>query len=157
MAKGSASRTIGCRRGGGAGSCRGWRRSCHGTPDPESLAPQSRAVLVSDFLGPVEPVEAMLTASADRGVRGAMLQVLDPAEEAFPYDGRTIFESMSGALRHETLKAGDLRDRYLERLAERRDRLAGLAHATGWQFSTHRTSESAASALLWLYAALERR
>ena len=129
----------------------------HGTPDPESLAPQSRAVLVSDFLGPVEPVEAMLTASADRGVRGAMLQVLDPAEEAFPYDGRTIFESMSGALRHETLKAGDLRDRYLERLAERRDRLAGLAHATGWQFSTHRTSESAASALLWLYAALERR
>nr|WP_306467300.1 DUF58 domain-containing protein [Limimaricola sp. G21655-S1] len=129
----------------------------HGAPEAKGLAPQSRAVLVSDFLGPVEPVETMLTAAADRGVRGALLQVLDPAEEAFPYDGRTIFESMSGALRHETLKAGDLRDRYLQRLAERRDRLADLARATGWQFSTHRTSDSAASALLWLYAALERR
>ncbi|MGR3631467.1 MAG: DUF58 domain-containing protein [Limimaricola soesokkakensis] len=129
----------------------------HGAPEAKGLAPQSRAVLVSDFLGPVEPVETMLTAAADRGVRGALLQVLDPAEEAFPYDGRTIFESMSGALRHETLKAGDLRGRYLQRLAERRDRLTDLARATGWQFSTHRTSDSAASALLWLYAALERR
>ncbi|MGR3463447.1 DUF58 domain-containing protein [Limimaricola sp.] len=129
----------------------------HGVPEPRSLAPRSRAVLVSDFLGPVEPIETMLTASADRGVRGALLQVLDPAEEAFPYDGRTIFESMSGAIRHETLKAGELRDRYLDRLAERRDRLGQLARVTGWQFSTHRTGDSAASALLWLYAALERR
>lgn len=129
----------------------------HGAPEAGGLAPQSRAVLISDFLGPIEPVEAMLTAAADRGVRGALLQVLDPAEEAFPYDGRTIFESMSGALRHETLKAGDLKDRYLERLAARRAHLAGLAHATGWQLSTHRTSESAASALLWLHTALERR
>ncbi|MGX9856516.1 DUF58 domain-containing protein [Limimaricola variabilis] len=129
----------------------------HGVPRARDLAPRSRAVLVSDFLGPVEPVEAMLTEAADRGVQGALLQVLDPAEEAFPYDGRTIFESMTGALRHETLKAGDLRDRYLERLAQRRDRLAGLARLTGWQFSTHRTDTSAAAALLWLYAALERR
>ena len=129
----------------------------HGSPDARGLAPRSRAVLLSDFLGPIEPVEAMLTAAAERGVRGALMQVLDPAEEAFPYDGRTIFESMSGALRHETLKAGDLKDRYLDRLAERRARLDALARATGWQFSTHRTGDSAASALMWLYAALERR
>ncbi|SDE33036.1 DUF58 domain-containing protein [Limimaricola pyoseonensis] len=129
----------------------------HAAPEPRGLAPRSRAVFVSDFLGPVEPVEAVLTAAADRGVRGALLQVLDPAEEAFPYDGRTIFESMSGTVRHETLKAGDLRGRYLERLAERRDRLAELARTTGWQFTTHHTGDSAASALLWLYGALERR
>ncbi len=129
----------------------------YGAPEPRSMTQRSRAVFISDFLGAPEPVEAALTAAADRGVHGALLQVLDPAEEAFPYDGRTIFESMSGTLRHETLKAGDLRSRYLERLAERKERLAALAHATGWQFTTHHSNDSAASALLWLYGAMERR
>ena len=64
---------------------------------------------------------------------------------------------MSGTLRHETLKARDLKSRYLERLAERKDRLSQLARATGWQFHTHHTDVSAISALLWTYTALERR
>jgi uncharacterized protein (DUF58 family) len=111
---------------------------------------------VSDFLGDLGPVEAALGLASDRGVRGALLQVLDPQEEAFPFDGRTIFESMSGSLRHETLKAGDLRQRYLDRMAARKDRLAHLARMSGWQFHTHHTGGPAASALLWTFGALER-
>jgi uncharacterized protein (DUF58 family) len=102
-------------------------------------------------------VERALSEAADRDIRGALVQVLDPAEEAFPFDGRTIFESMTGAMRHETLKAADLRDRYLDRLARRKDRLAELARLSGWQFHTHHTGDSASAALLWLYSALERR
>jgi hypothetical protein len=64
---------------------------------------------------------------------------------------------MGKTLTHETLKAGDLRDRYLERLAERKARLADLAHATDWQYTCHHTGDSAQAALLWLYGALERR
>ena len=63
---------------------------------------------------------------------------------------------MTGAVRHETLKAGDLRSRYLDRLAERKDRLQAIARATGWQFQTHHTGDSAQAALLWLYTAMER-
>jgi uncharacterized protein (DUF58 family) len=88
-------------------------------------------------------------------VRGAILQVLDPAEEDFPFDGRTIFESMGGTMRHETLRAGDLRTRYLARLAERKDRLSTLARAVGWHYHCHHTGQSAQSALLWLYQALQ--
>ena len=88
-------------------------------------------------------------------MRGVLLQVLDPAEEEFPFTGRTIFESMGGSLRHETLRAGDLRSRYLARLAERKDRLAILARAVGWHFHTHHTGQPAQSALLWAYGALE--
>ncbi|MFQ1699663.1 DUF58 domain-containing protein [Loktanella agnita] len=128
----------------------------YGAPEVQGMLPHSRALFVSDFLGDIAPVEEALLRAADRGVRGALLQVLDPQEEAFPFDGRTIFESMSGKLRHETLKAGDLKSRYLERLAARKDRLAHLARTTGWQFSTHHTGESAAGALLWLYGAMER-
>lgn len=126
----------------------------HAGPDMVGLVPHGRALLVSDFLGDPAPVRAALTAAADRGVRGVLLQVLDPIEEAFPYRGRTIFESMAGTLSHQTLKASDLRARYLARLAARKEALAALATATGWQYGCHHTDTGAQAALLWLYRAI---
>ena len=99
----------------------------YGAPRTAGLLHHSRALFLSDFLGDLEGVEEAMGKAADRDVRGALVMILDPEEEAFPYDGRTIFESMGGGLRHETLKAGDLRGRYLDRLAERKDRLTRLA------------------------------
>ena len=128
----------------------------YGVPEARGMLPRSRAVFASDFLGDPAPVEAALTKAADRGVHGALVMVLDPQEEAFPFDGRTIFESVGGSLRHETLKAADLRDRYLARLADRKAWLADLCRATGWQFHAHRTGDPAPATLLWLYSALER-
>ena len=128
----------------------------YGTPEVRGILPHSRAVFVSDFLGDVSSAEAAITKATDRGVSGAILQILDPQEEAFPFDGRTIFESMGRSRTHEPLKAGDLRRRYLDRLAERKDRLSGLARATGWQYDCHHTDRPASGALLWLYRSLER-
>jgi uncharacterized protein (DUF58 family) len=128
----------------------------YGAPDAMGMVAHGRAVLISDFLGDLSAVEAALAQASDKGVRGAILQVLDPAEEDFPFDGRTIFESMGGSLRHETLRAGDLRGRYRARLAERKERLAMLGRASGWHVQTHHTGDSAQAALLWLYRALER-
>lgn len=127
----------------------------YGRPDANGLVAHGRAVFLSDFLGDLAGVENALARAGDRGVRGALIQILDPAEEDFPFDGRTIFQSMGGSLRHETLRAGDLRSRYLARLAERKDRLQGLARATGWQYQCHHTGVGAISALVWAYRALE--
>ncbi|TMV06894.1 DUF58 domain-containing protein [Ruegeria sediminis] len=124
-------------------------------PEHRAMIPHARAVFISDFLGDLSEVELALTKAADRGVRGVLLQVLDPSEESFPYRGRTIFESVGGSLRHETLKAGDLRGRYLQRLASRKDALYQLCRATGWQLGLHHTGDSAQAALLWLYRALD--
>lgn len=129
----------------------------YGAPRPRVMPQGARAVFLSDFLGPIEPAVEALTSAADRGVQGVLVQVLDPEEEAFPYDGRTIFESMSGAVRFETLKAGRLRSDYLGRLASRRAALRDLAARTGWRFHLHHTDTPAEAALLPLYAALERR
>ncbi|MFQ3183763.1 MAG: hypothetical protein ACI9RO_000906 [Alteromonas macleodii] len=128
-----------------------------GTPDATGMLPHSRTLFVSDFMGDLTGIETAMATATDSNVRGALFQILDPAEEAFPFDGRTVFESMSGTIKHETLKARDLRDQYLDRLAHRKDRLASLASGAGWQFYTHHTSAPAASALLWIYKALERR
>ena len=127
----------------------------YGAPEVGGMVSHGRAVFVSDFLGDLAGVQGALAHAADRGVRGVLMQVLDPAEEEFPFDGRTIFESMGGGVRFETQAAGDLRGRYLARLAERKDRLAGLARAVGWQYGCFHTGAAAQPALLWAYRALE--
>lgn len=127
----------------------------YAAPEARGLIPHARAVFISDFLGDIDAVEAALTKASDRGVRGVILQILDPSEESFPFRGRTIFESVGKSMAHETLKASDLRNRYLERLAERKDYLAGLCRTTGWHYNCHHTSDSAQAALLWLWRALD--
>lgn len=129
----------------------------YGTPELRNLVPNSRAVFASDFMGSFDAISDQVTRAADQGIKGLILQILDPQEEAFPFDGRTVFESIGKTISHETLKASDLRDRYLQRLTERKAALADLALNTGWQYHCHRTDDSAQSALLWAYHALERR
>lgn len=127
-----------------------------GLPALQALPPRGQAVILSDALGPLEPVAETLARAAGQGVGGVFLQVLDPAEEEYPFRGRVRFESPGGSLRHDTLQADGLRARYLERLAERRARLAELCARSGWLFGTHRTDLPAQTALIWLYHALGR-
>ncbi|MCC0081739.1 MAG: DUF58 domain-containing protein [Rhodobacter sp.] len=126
----------------------------HGAVDLHAAPVGGHVVLFSDFLGDMAPVEAALALAAARSMRGILVQVLDPVEEGFPFDGRTRFESMSGHLSHETLRASDLRSAYRDRLAARKDRLAALARQTGWHATTLHTDRAPALGLLWLYQAL---
>ena len=62
-----------------------------GLPDLARIGRYSDIVLVSDFLDPPETVIERLSPIAKRGVRGHLLEICDPAEEIFPYTGRTEF------------------------------------------------------------------
>ncbi len=126
-------------------------------PEHRAMIPHARAVFISDFMGDIDGVRTALTKAADRGVRGVLCHVLDPSEEAFPFTGRTIFQSMGGTISHETLKANDLKDRYLARLAERKAELQSLCALTGWRYGIHHTNTPAQAGLLWLYGALDAR
>lgn len=126
----------------------------HTIPDLTLAPAHGHGVLFSDFLGDPAPLEAALSTAAARNMRGVLVQVLDPAEESFPFDGRTRFESMSGALNYETLRASGLRDAYAARLAARKDLLARCARQAGWQTTTLHSDSPPAAGLLWLYHAL---
>jgi MoxR-like ATPase len=130
-------------------------RADFGAPPPALLPARSQAVFLSDFMGPTDGVTQAVSRAAGQGVRGVLVHLLDPVEEEFPYNGRSIFESMSGALRHETLRAKDLQARYRDRLAARKDVLATLARTSGWQVLTHHTDQPPAYALMALWSALD--
>lgn len=119
-------------------------------PPSFEAARSGRVVLIGDMLGEEEPMLQAIRAAAGRGLRGLALQVVDPAEESFPFDGRVTFESMARSLRYDTERADALRADYRAALEARRGRLDETARRAGWRFSTHRSSESAAPALLWL-------
>ena len=120
------------------------------------MTAQSRAVFISDFFGDLGALGAQLSSAADRGIRGVLLQTLDPQEETFPFTGRTIFQSMGNSVSHETMKASDLRTQYLERLAKRKQEVSDLARTAGWQYQLHHSNDSAQAVLLWMYNAIER-
>jgi uncharacterized protein (DUF58 family) len=132
-------------------------RPDYGAPPPDRMQRGARAVFLSDFLGDPDTLMPALAHAADQGVRGCFVQVLDETEEAFPFDGRVIFESMGGSTEFETQRARGLRDAYEGRLAERRARIDDLARRLGWRCLFHHTSQSPRSALLWLYMAVGER
>lgn len=109
---------------------------------------------MSDFLGPLPALKSAMMQAADRGARGALVQILDPIEESFPFTGRTIFQSIGGSLAHETQSAEGLRGRYIERLAARKDELAALSRSLGWDYHIHHTDQPAISALIWAHGAI---
>ncbi len=126
-------------------------------PDPTTLRPHQRVVLISDFLGDPQPVLDCLDHAGRLNVSGALLQITDPDEDSFPFSGAVTFRSVSGAARHDTRDAGGLRAAYLARLAERRDLLDRAARRSGWHFGLHDTGLAPAAALMWLYSVLGKR
>ncbi|MBK0400370.1 DUF58 domain-containing protein [Limibaculum sp. M0105] len=124
----------------------------YGAPVEFALPRSGRIIFFSDFMGPREQVLPALRRAAGQGIGGVYVQILDPVEEEFPFIGRTRFESVARAVRHETDQAAALKDRYRQRLAERRDELDRVARAAGWQLLLHRTDESPRRALLRLHA-----
>lgn len=123
-------------------------------PPVEALRPGQRLVLIGDFLQQPDWLPAFLAHAAGLGLRGALMQVLDPDEEEFPYSGAVTFRSVSGAIRHDSRDAAGLRAAYLQRLAARRGWLAAQAGVVGWHFGHHATGQAASVALEWLYQVL---
>jgi len=125
-----------------------------GLPAFEVLPRYGRVVLIGDFLGSLEETRLAITAFAHHGLRGHVVQVLDPAEETLPFDGRYRFrgpedegEVLIG--RVETLRAD-----YKREMARHTAGLEALVRAAGWGFSRHHTDRPPETALMALYLAL---
>ena len=128
-------------------------------PHPVRLRQFSECLLFSDFLEPVQETSAAIEAIAAQGVRGHLVQILDPAEETLPYEGRTEFAASEGRDRVIAGRAETLRDRYQERLTSHRDALVAETKRLNWSFLLHHTDRPAEEVVLAIHnrlAGLER-
>lgn len=125
-----------------------------GLPPRDRLTAYSDYVLFSDFLEPLEVLEARIQAIVAHGIRCHMVQILDPAEETFPYSGRVEFFSPEGDTRFLTGRAENLHERYRNRLMAHREGLRDLARRVSGSFTLHHTDKPPHAALLALHAVL---
>lgn len=123
-------------------------------PAEQPLPRFAAAVLMGDFLEPIDRIAERLTAMAATGVSGHLVQVLDPAEETLPYQGRTEFVEFGGPQKFLAGKAELLRTDYQTRLLRHREGLRELCRRLGWSFTLHLTDRPPGQAMLALYGLL---
>jgi uncharacterized protein (DUF58 family) len=123
-------------------------------PEFEPLPRFAQLVLIGDFLSPLDAVNAAVSRFAAAGLKAHLLQVVDPAEEDLPFDGRVRFEGVEERDQVVIGRVESIRDDYAARFRRHRDGLAAIASALGWSFGFHRTDHPPHLALLALHAAL---
>lgn len=128
-----------------------------GLPGGAPLPRHAQVVLAGDFLVPLEQVDAAVRRLADRGATGHMVQVLDPAEESLPFEGRVRFTGLEGEGDTLITRAEDVRDAYVGRLKAHREGLAAIARTVGWHFTLHHTDTPPQAVLMTLHSLLGSR
>ena len=121
---------------------------------PPSFAPSPLAevVLLSDLWSPIAEVRATIGQLSSSGAQGHVVQVVDPAEESFPYSGRIEFVEPEGAGRITAGRAETWRIDYGNRIERHRAEIRAETDRLGWGFAIHRTDRSASELLLSLHA-----
>lgn len=124
-------------------------------PKGQSLPHYARIVMISDFFTPLDELKTRLRSFAGLGVRGHLLQVLDPAEETLPFAGRVRFDDLEEVGSQALIGNVDaVRSRYQNRFRAHVDGVADAGRSLGWTAATHRTANPVEPALLGLYNAL---
>jgi uncharacterized protein (DUF58 family) len=120
-------------------------------PPNAPLSRNAQFVWISDFLSPFGEIEETLRRIAGQGLGGHLIHIIDPAEEDFPYEGRTRFDAPGGNVSEILGRAETVRDAYRAKFRAHADTLAELARRLGWTYLAHRTDHSPQMALVALY------
>lgn len=127
------------------------------SPPRLHLPRHSHLIMISDFLDPPEQWDNLSQWYLGSGVTGHFLQVLDPAEETLPFQGRVLFEGMETEGSTTIGKVEAIRATYMDRLQALQAHYKAQCGRNGWSFGTHRTDQSAETALMTLYLAMSGR
>ncbi|MCQ0989676.1 DUF58 domain-containing protein [Jiella sp. LLJ827] len=129
-------------------------RPQHDFPPDDRLKRFSEIVIISDLLDPLDEILERVDRIGRRGIRGHLVMIADPAEETFPYAGRTEFRDPESGGRLTAGRAETLREEYSEIYMARRETMAQHCRRLGWSFIPHRTDRLASEALVALHARL---
>ena len=123
-------------------------------PPEVPVSRNAQIVWLSDFLSPFDEIESTMRRLSGASALGHLVHIVDPAEEDFPFEGRTRFEALAGRDTELFGRAESVRAAYRERFRAHSDAIADLARRFGWTYLAHRTDKSADLALIALYTAI---
>jgi uncharacterized protein (DUF58 family) len=115
-------------------------------------SPLAEVVLLSDLWSDIGEVRRTITQLSGRGAHGHVVQIVDPAEETFPYWGRIEFVEPESGGRITAGRAETWRADYIARVAQHRAAIRSETERLGWSFAIHRTDRPASELLLGLHA-----
>lgn len=116
-------------------------------PDLSHINRMSDIVLIGDFLDERTAIADVIAPAAKRGLRGHVVEVYDPAEESFPYSGRTEFRDPETGERLVAGRAETVAADYRRVWHARRAAMASEIRRLGWTFTAHGTDRPASEAL----------
>jgi uncharacterized protein (DUF58 family) len=115
-------------------------------------APLSEVVLLSDLWSDIADVRQTIAQLSGSGAHGHVVQIVDPAEETFPYSGRIEFVEPEDGRRITAGRAENWRVDYATQIAQHRAAIRSETDRLGWSLTIHRTDRSASELLLALHA-----
>jgi uncharacterized protein (DUF58 family) len=124
-------------------------------PPNFSPSPFSEVLLLSDLWSPIAEFRRTIGQLAANGARGHVVQVVDPAEESFPYSGRVEFIESEGFGSVTAGRAEAWRADYQTLLANHRASLRAECEAFGWSFTVHRTDRGPTELLFAIHGRME--
>jgi uncharacterized protein (DUF58 family) len=121
---------------------------------PPNFAPSplSEIVMLSDLWSQIAEVRATIAQLSATGAHGHVVQIVDPAEESFPYSGRVEFIEPEGAGSVTAGRAETWRNDYQNIVARHRADIRAETNLRGWSFAIHRTDRPASELLLVLHS-----
>lgn len=123
-------------------------------PPDAPVSKNSTFVWFSDFLSPLGEIETTLRRLARAGLSGQLVHIIDPAEEDFPFEGRTRFESPAGRQSEIFGRVETMQGAYRARFRAHAETLRDLSRRLGWGYLAHRTDKRPEIALVALFEAL---
>jgi uncharacterized protein (DUF58 family) len=121
-------------------------------PPDAAITKNAQFVWLSDFLSPLTDIESTLRRLSRSAVAGQLVHIVDPAEEDFPFTGRTRFEDARGEQSEIIGRAETIAGAYRTRFKAHAEAVGALARRLGWTHIIHRTDRSPQTALVALYA-----
>ena len=121
-------------------------------PPSFSPSPLAEVVLLSDLWSEIGEVRRTVTQLSGSGARGHVVQIVDAAEETFPYWGRVEFVEPENGSRITAGRAEVWKTDYTSRVKRHRDEIRAETDRLGWSFTIHRTDRPASELLLALQA-----
>jgi uncharacterized protein (DUF58 family) len=121
---------------------------------PPNFAPSplSEIVILSDWWSPISDVQRTIAQLSASGAQGHAVQIVDPAEETFPFSGRIEFIEPEGGGSITAGRAETWRVDFERLVAAHRAAIRAETDRLGWTFGIHRTDRTASELLLALHA-----